>query len=588
MKRDEKNIRKRIFLFVILISLAFFFLIVNGKFVSSQESFYCAEKTLDGAWCQNVPIEQVDTNYRYQATSCESTTYCSTGTCVNRVTGECLPATRATCDSSQGGVFNPAEKDEVPECQIGCCLLGSEVSLVERAKCDALGSDYNVQAEFRRDITDELTCLAMASPQEKGACTFETDTGTSCTFTTREECQNSGRDFHEGFLCTNPDLGTTCSPTKRTTCVEGKNDVFFLDSCGNLANVYDANKADDVNYWSYVPGVGGVEVNIGNGKGNINSQIYGSCDYLAGSTCGVGNARYGDFICVDLGCSASDLTKGVRREHGEAWCSEPIENFEDAKPGQLSYRLSCFNGEVQYELCDPFRNKLCNEDTETGSAQCVLNKWGDCFNQETTRDCLDTDRRDCKIVEDTGILRTNYGTEKFLINNTDESGDNQEEIKASCIPKYSPGFKFWDPEGTIATIGGDENPASICRIASVNCYVPYTKQLRGVTDFHAQPSDACIEACEEERDFGFLDVGARGNCREECTPVCLQESFGDKGHFVEIQQDWAEGWQNLCTALGDCGVTGNYLGEGSYNRWRDLFRGKKIDWRTLPNANAKK
>lgn len=563
-------------------------LIVNVNFASSQESLYCAERTNDGAWCQNVPLDEVDTSYRHDRTSCDATSYCSEGTCVNTATGSCISGPQATCDASQGGFFYNQPKDEVAQCQLGCCFLGDEALLTERSNCDVLGSDYNVQATFRQDITDELSCLALASPEEKGACVFETSEGRDCDFITRSQCQNSGSgEFHEGFLCTAPELGTICSRTQRTTCDIGKNEVYFVDSCGNLANVYDANKVDDIAYWSYVPGVEGVEIDYGDRAGNINSREFGACSYLLGSTCAPGNAEYGNYICKDLGCSPSDLTGGVSRDHGESWCSASIDNFQGASPGDVSYLLSCYNGEVSYELCDPFRNKLCLEDEEAGDAQCVANKWASCFEQTTTDACLDEDYRDCQILNGTAALaymRTPYGTELGLIDS-----DTDEYIEAACVPKYTPGFKFWDTEGTILSSVEDvgETVTSLCEFASVSCYVPFTKEAVG--PYREDPIPGCVDACRNERNVGSFDFSGRQSCNDECTPVCLwydDPGFGnrgDKNFNAQIRESWAEGYQNLCSAVGDCGVINNYQDVQGYNDWRDLFKGDKINWNTLPN-----
>ncbi len=546
-------------------------------FVEGQEAIYCAEKTTSGAWCQNVFLDEVDTNYRHERTSCESTSYCSEGTCVNTATGECLPSPQATCDPSQGGFFYNQPKDEVAQCQVGCCLVGDGATSVERVRCDVLGSDYNVQSEFIPSITDEVECLTLSSPEAKGACVFETEEGRDCNSITRGECQTDGGEFHEGFLCTAPELGTICSKTRRTNCVPGKNEVYFVDSCGNIANIYDANKIDDVAYWSFVPGVEGVEVDLGDGKGNIGSSIYGACSYFDGSTCGDGNARYGKNICTDLRCSASQLTDNVVRNHGEEWCSEPRENFEDAKPGQLSYLLYCYNGEVQYELCDNFRNEICLENEEAGTANCVVNLWQVCGDPEieTTDDCLDAG--DCRIEVNGSIayLRTQYGTEKQLIDS-----DTDEKIVAACVPKYTPGFQFWDPEGTILDTEG-ESPLSICEFASVTCKVSYTQEIILLTTWRRTPDDACVNLCKEIEEWSNAD------CYKACTPVCL-ENLDNKGADAVIEDGWALGYQNLCTSLGDCGIKGNYLGKKGYNKWKDLFTGEKIDWSSLINAEDKK
>lgn len=573
------KLKEVLLLGILILTVVFLLGSVSGQ---NQTAIYCAEKTTYGAWCQNVPLDEVDTNYRYDRTSCEATSYCSEGTCVNTLTGECLTGPQATCDSAQGGFFYSQPKDEVAQCNIGCCLLGDGAALVEQVRCDTLGTDYNLEAIFRSDIQDELTCLAMASPEAKGACVFETGEGRNCRATTRGECQDSAGEFHEGFLCSAPELGTICARTRITTCVEGKNEVYFIDSCGNIANIYDANKVDDIAYWSYIPGVEGVEVDEGDGEGNAGSVTYGYCDYLQGSTCrrydrGIdpGRARFGDYICRDLGCKASlPLSGGQYREHGEEWCSEPIGNFENAKPGQLSYLLYCYDGEVQYELCDSFRNKLCLKNETTGAADCVINEWMQCIEQENTKDCENVG--DCKVVEGASILRTAYGTEKLL-----EDSDTGDDIVAVCVPKYTPGFQFWDPEGTILD-AYEETPTSICEFSSVMCFVPYTQEVAYITKWRADASKECVELCKTTEGW------SSSKCYDACTPICFEKFLENKNADAKITGSWAEGWQGLCVSLGDCGVSGNYLGKEGYNSWKDLFSGEQIDWDTLPNADDNK
>jgi len=304
MKNKKRlQVKEVVLLGILILTVVFLFKGVIGQ---DQTALYCAEKTLDEAWCQTVPLDEVDINYRYDRTSCESTTYCSTGTCVNTLTGDCSLGPEATCDSTQGGFFYNQPIDEVAECKIGCCLLGDGAVPAERVMCDTLGKEWGVTAIFRQDIQDEITCISLASPEAKGACVFETDLGRDCNTITRGECQDSTGEFHEGFLCTAPDLGTICAMTEKTTCVEGRNEVYFIDSCGNIANIYDAERVSDIPYWSYMPGFGEIEIDIGEG-GNADSKTNGYCDYLEGSTCrrydrsiDLNKPDHGDYICRDL------------------------------------------------------------------------------------------------------------------------------------------------------------------------------------------------------------------------------------------------------------------------------------------------
>lgn len=566
----------------ILILMFFVSLVAVVSAADGQETLYCAEKTVDGVRCQNVPLEEVNTGFRYDRTSCESTSYCSEGTCVNTRTGECLPSPEATCDPSQGGYFYNQQKENVAQCIVGCCLLGGEAKFVERVACDTLGSDYGVQAEFRSDVRDEPSCLALAAPLEEGACVTETSRGRDCSHKTKEDCQGSGGEFHAGLLCSAPQLGTVCSITEKTRCVPGENDVYYVDSCGNIANVYDANKIKDINYWSFRAGTRDVEVDEGKGDGNIGSATYGFCGVGFGSICreyerGVDpNApKYGDSICRNMGCVASSLTGDVPRANGEEWCSDSIEDFEEAVPGELSYALYCANGEVKYELCDHFRNKLCRED-ENGGARCTANRWVDCTLQNETKECLDDEARNCEVVRDAGVLRTQYGTEKRMWDN-----DAEEYTIAACVPKYPPAFKSWDVEGTIADTDG-EDAASLCEFASVSCSVPYTQEIIGVTDFRAGASGECVKLCQQTEGW------SESKCYQECTPRCLDKDLESKKESAKIKGDWASAYQNLCVAIGDCGVSADYQGKDGYNSWKDLFKGERIAWDSLEGINEKK
>ena len=62
------------------------------------ENTYCAEKTISGAWCQDVPSTEVDQNYRSVPTSCEATSYCKLGTCVDSQEGTCMENTPQKVD----------------------------------------------------------------------------------------------------------------------------------------------------------------------------------------------------------------------------------------------------------------------------------------------------------------------------------------------------------------------------------------------------------------------------------------------------------------------------------------------------------
>ena len=78
-----------------------------------------------------------------------------------------------------------------------------------------------------------------------------------CKFVTSDECKNSKTSgesptFYPGFLCSSEELGTICGPSEKTMLVDGRDEIFFVDTCGNLANIYDAGRQDDSEYWNKI------------------------------------------------------------------------------------------------------------------------------------------------------------------------------------------------------------------------------------------------------------------------------------------------------------------------------------------------
>ncbi len=582
----------------------------------SNVNAVCCERTLDGGICLDVS-DSIHCNnlFRWEDTACESTTYCKDGTCVNVADGTCMPSSDSACDSSRGGFWYNQPEEEVTECQYGCCFLPGGPSFTSRVSCIDISSDSGISVDFRESITDEETCLLSAGPDVEGACIFQSESGRDCTIETNERCGELGREFHAGLLCSAPELGTLCTMTENTKCVDGFFEVYFEDNCGNTANVYDFSKITDVNYWTYIIDPFSVDI-CESGQHNKDSSTCGNCNYGLGSVCGSkrnssANPEVGNYICIDLDCG--DIG-GKYREHGESWCSEPISIFEYALPGQISYRLYCYFGEVQWELCDNTRNNLCKEDeTKTASefkseANCVPNRWQDCVIQNDSELCLDTADRDCEVLE--GIsLKNDTGGDRLFLNYTytyDETtleilGDDTDEIKAVCVPKYTPGFKFWESDETDNFLGDSfTTPTMTCGIASVSKIGGYentllTSDLGGEHESWIAYEGICFENCVTECEEKFFIV----ECTHECIKDCdYSEAFVDMEKTawkettslsvgnVTLNSTWVIKIKNLSSAFGDCGVKANYIGEGGYNAWEDIFTGDNISIWDIAGAEA--
>ena len=557
--------KKILMSFVVLLFLV---LIVN--FVNAQNS-YCCEKTVDGAWCQDSPVEQcADTPFRKAPTSCESTTYCKLGTCVDVGEGLCQENTPQRVCENNDGIWYDEPKDELPQCQLGCCLLGNQGAFVTQTRCKTLSSIYGLETNFRSDMNNQLECIASATSEEKGACVIEKEGERTCKMITQKECQTmetsssdsdgslfedlfeggeakiSGIDisFHEGYLCSADILATNCGPRGGTTCIEEKDQVYYLDTCGNLANIYDYSKRNDQDYWTYLKGV---EESCGYGQSNANSRECGNCDYYLGSTCKSYRqtdspaALYGDYVCSDLSCEY----KGENYKHGEVWCAlNTKKGVELNLPGSESFRLLCYNGEVTVEPCDPWRASVCVESEIEGFsyAACKSNRWQDCVDQTTEKDCSNIDKRDCNWVEGYSVLRNEEGEEIELENLIGR------DVKATCVPEFSPGFDFWNSES---------ESESICGIGTYYCLVKYEYGIFRGRESIEEDDELKRTKCEE-------------NCK--CVPGYKEGDSRKCESGCESNADFLASFQNICGSTGDCGVSVNYVGsEGYYDEYEIDF-----------------
>ena len=512
----------------------------------SAEVSSCCEKTLvrvdgtGGMWCQNDAEENCNTSFKIAPTSCESTSYCRKGCCYSSKEGTCTKNTPQQICEQRDGVWSESKDCDIPQCELGCCLIGEQAAFVTQTKCKRMSSLYGLKISFRKDITSEIQCIASARSGVRGACVFEQEFERTCLILTQEECankmaQDEGVEFYEGHLCSDPALLTNCGYPGKTVCVEGKDQVYFTDTCGNLANIYDIEKINDTTYWSEMKSPA---QSCDYDENNANDAGCGNCDYLLGSTCKAyerekdeSEPNYGDYICRDLGCQEGDLAEEFYDinerypEHGETWCSryggvsiisaggEPknTNSLEENVPGSRYFRLACYNGEITVEPCADYRQQICIEggievEGDIGvfkTAICRVNRWQDCVAQKNQKDCENTDKRDCKW------------------------GGTMVETSV-CIPRYAPGFDFWESE---------QDAEDMCNIGSAVCKARYEYKLVDITGKGGGGEWKCVENC---------------NCENEA---------------------WAEAANAICVSLGDCGASINYIGEdGYYDIIPDLYK----------------
>lgn len=475
-------------------------------FVAAAEPTVCCEQTTNGFYCQNVPASQCAASSKQAPSSCNSVSFCKPGFCYDSKEGICSDSTPQVACNAQGGVWSA---DKPAQCQLGCCSLGDQAAFVSLVRCKKLSAELGLKTNYDSSITSEVQCVLQAKGNDKGACVYEFEFEKTCKLTTRSECSsgvnNTGTtgQFYPGKLCSAEELATKCGPTEKTTCVLGKDGVYFVDSCGNPANIYDSSKINDKEYWSNIKDT--AQSCNPNGD-NALSKSCGNCNYLLGTFCrqsqnaGV-KPTAGDFICADLNCKST--SNGQNYKHGESWCvntDKTTNNVGSNAVGSRFYKHICVNGEELVEQCADYRQEECLQDTintSSGSfsqAACRVNRWQDCTAQTEKIDCENTDRRDCLWKEG-----PSFG-----------NSTNDDDITGACIPKNSPGLAFWN----------SEEAKNICAQGNAQCIVKFEKGLLGGTE-----------------------------CKENCD--CLTP-------------EWEKQRAALCSSLGDCGPKTNWVGDKGY------------------------
>lgn len=551
-------------------------------------SAVCCERVNSGDWCQDADESQCDlsNDLRMNFQSCDRTAYCALGTCVNVNTGICSPNTERTVCEKEGGTWDSKAINEITMCTNACCVLGEDVAFVTAAECKRMGTKYGVNSVFNPDVKTELACFALAEPTEIGACVFEEAYDNSCKMIPRADCLAQDGKFNRGLLCTAPGL-SGCAKTGNTICKDEK--VYFLDSCNNIANVYNSKMFTSVDS-AWTPEMENYWTKIQKPTCNVNedgAESCGNCNYLEGSMCseykiGMPNPNYGDNVCRSLACEY----RGKTYEHGESWCAEGsglnpgievdpktgyigeeerqrlIENYDSLNlPGTESMKLRCVDGEVIKEACGPFRQTVCKqgvigEYNNFSTAQCLINNWKPCITKLNKEDCLD-ETLECKWLPgerfDGAVL----------------SEDRRENEQGSCLPLIAPGLLFYDSTQ-------EDTGIEMCSIGvSVVGVVYETPILERRANFDKQDLDAsdgnsvhqdCLENCYAIPKYGDA-LGISGMIKvwkgESVSNLQTTEVSLSKGHYCTKDTNAEK------TKLGketgdniDCIVRGSVENEG--------------------------
>ncbi|MCK5149818.1 hypothetical protein KAJ87_02740 [Candidatus Pacearchaeota archaeon] len=521
------------------INLLIGFLSIKQIGIVSAEEFWCCEETTEGEICRDIPVGddslcKEGANVWTDSCESESAKDCNLGTCVDEDKGTCSARSPKLKCTTEGGTWHDDLLEDVQDCNRGCCILeeGTKKHFRTSKHCT------NEGGIFKPEVSQE-DCVIYS--EEMGACVFNEN---DCKFTTEQDCEiNLNGDFSLRLLCSNFELNTNCGmPSKdnvETTCYNNK--VYFLDTCGELANVYDSDKLDeeDQNYWDIVQEpICNVEFEEGKedtieGCGDCNG-INSIC--VSSSEAGI-NPDDGDYVCKSLDCiDKNDDNK--ERKNTEAWCvyESYVGDSRDVVGSEYRVRY-CDKGEIKTKLCENYRGQICaeksimNEGELFSMAECRPNEGWKCYqigleNYEYDENgiIVDEDKTEEKNNETCGsISDCRLHSVDLYSAPTLESTKNLFKFDV-CVPKYPPGLEFWDSAS---------NAKDVCNSASITCTTIWKQKIKGGAWF------------------------CKGNCG------CLSKSFANQ-------------MNSLCTSFGDCGGYVNV--EGEYTKNFKTFDKDEINW----------
>lgn len=509
-KKHYVKVMIQIFL-VVTMSVAFSFLVheADKGLVSASDFVSTCLESNNGEICQEFPRDSCDSQC---AESCisnsrDNVAECELGTCYNPVEGDCLTNSPKKYCEDFGGQWNDDEMGNIPECQLGCCLTGEQAYFSTEQKCRRIKETTGILTEFKPEINNELSCWATARTQTEGACILGEGV---CRFVTQTKCSQLRGDFYDGFLCSHPDLETGCEKQISASCIEGEDEVYWIDSCGNKENIYEGSLQNEKDRsWNNGRVLSKAD------SCELTEDSFGKCGNcnLLGDSTVCGEKTFSEklidaeqeVVCRDASCIDNE---GNRRESGESWCYyqgavDPDKGDRGylrsvSTPGSRHFRMWCHEGEIFNVSCGERRDGICEEATiedfegdKISNAICRTNTADLCINYNSDKD----DGMDkCEENPDCYVKRI------------DTDGANLDF--RFCVPKYPKGFNLDD---------NSEYAKEICGIASLECKAAKIKR-----------------------------VG--------------RDKWKNKGC---IKSTFTKQMNDFCMSLGDCGASVNYVGEFS-------------------------
>ncbi len=576
--------------------------LVSAQSESSSGGIWTCQNNVNGSACQEYPsntCNSVCTTACFQGKR-NNFANCKLGSCLDPVFGTCSPGTPKFLCEQQGGQWS---NNTQAECNRECCLIhpdgqgsGSQAQFTTQQQCNYLGQTQGAPVSWV-PVTGEIECVLKASSQERGACVLEFLPELqkyNCKTITQSACLASGGNFSTGQLCTNPSLNTKCEKTPNTKCFEELDGVYYIDSCGNRANIYDSTKSNDVSYWSnIVPLTESCDVSV-TGNSITNQNSCGNCDYLMGNICGTPrngvdtSAIYGNYVCRDLSCVDE---WGNRKRNGESWCA--------------------FDGKIGLDGSGnpvPSTNSIFSElPTAPGQTWCVNRTDG----LATLYNSTGVEKQQTIAMSGNNFAIKVICSNETEISTVTSSGTNEE--RSIDLPG-SRHYKKNCFDGEVRTEPCQEGRNGICaQSMQTNGYTSASCRINGgVLCLKANPgaegNPEDLNKCEENPDcfLKHVDVG-RSFKFDVCAPkyplglytsdedttdsktIC---SYGSqKCTYVEKKglsgwrcimncgcktQIFTETMNNLCSSLGDCGGKINLNGDFTHDGYSVTGRAPRL------------
>jgi len=534
--------QKASFMSLIIICAVFSIYLINPVSAedTAAENMACCEKTTGGETCRYTTADKCDSSFDVGSfQKCEDTTFCKPGCCVSPE-GTCSrQVSKGACENA--GDLYQWDVDatcSMEKCQKGCCVLGGvECAFTTDRRCADMTSAFEgLEKDFRDAVGSEAECIDVCKQADDGCCARSDGT---CQRTTRAACGLEdgvgGDGFYKDVFCSNDQL--KCDPKcvphgGGKHCVEGLEDVYWFDSCGNR----EEGVTDTIEWSENLP------------------QKNGDCDYARGTICSEKlDAAHTTAYCKSVNCKKSDLetekysqntyttypelgANDRARYNGESWC------VYDSKPGpgmdtvgSRHWRHICVNGEEVVEPCRDFREEICTQlDIENIPPDASLYRESGCV-PNTGKSCsteCNTAKESETEAEKTAATRADKKCCESPSRNCQwQWADEPKNTTGICMASIPPGIQFWeDAEGNV-----DEEAKAVCNAWSTE-----------------------EKAYWQENAVRFVD--AEGNRRWDCTSRCEMYTA-----------EYLNANNLLCNTAGDCGAKYNYLGtwnnEAYYREW---------------------